>query len=151
MVLARVTNENLMAGLLLRYRKFNNVDLDVYRNVLLEKFGYRLSPFAVDIRGIMDYIMKIGNSYYMIDTPEMEGAFLPVDQWLGIEVDDEKLHMSNGTAYAVKLNGSKMLENHKINSDNLYIGVRNYSEELSDEMKEKIADAKRIANAIVEY
>ena len=71
MVLARVTNENLMAGLLLRYRKFNNVDLDVYRNVLLEKFGYRLSPFAVDIRGIMDYIMKIGNSYYMIDTPEV--------------------------------------------------------------------------------
>ena len=61
MVLAKVTNENLIAGLLLRYRKFNNIDFDVYRSILLEKYGYRLSPFAVDIRGIINYIMKFGN------------------------------------------------------------------------------------------
>ena len=71
MVLAKVTNENLIAGLLLRYRKFNSIDLDVYREILLEKYGYRLSPFAVDIRGIVNYIMHIGNYYYMIDNPEV--------------------------------------------------------------------------------
>lgn len=75
MELTKVTNENLIAGLLLRYRKFSNVDLDVYRDILLEKYGYRLSPFAIDIRGIMNYIMKLGNSYYMIDTPESSALF----------------------------------------------------------------------------
>lgn len=97
------------------------------------------------------YIMSEDKLKYMIDAPEMEGAFLPVSDWLEIEVDDEKLHMSNNNAYVVKLNGSKMLENYNISSDNLYIGIRNHNEELSDEMKEKIADAKRLANAIVEY
>lgn len=76
MELAKVTNENLIAGILLRYRKFSSVDLDVYRDILLEKYGYRLSPFAVDIRGIMNYIMKLGNSYYMIDTPDTSKLFM---------------------------------------------------------------------------
>lgn len=75
MELTKVTNENLIAGILLRYRKFSSVDLDVYREILLEKYGYRLSPFAVDIRGIMNYIMKLGNSYYMIDTPDTSKLF----------------------------------------------------------------------------
>lgn len=97
------------------------------------------------------YLLSEDKLKYMIDAPEMEGAFLPVDEWLDKEVDDDKLYMSNGKAYAVRLNGSKMLKNYNINSDNLYIGVKNHSEELSDEMKEKIADAKRLANAIVEY
>ena len=76
MELAKVTNENLIAGLLLRNRKFNSTDLDVYREILLEKYGYRLSPFAVDIRGIMDYIMKLGNSYYMIDNIDTIKLFM---------------------------------------------------------------------------
>lgn len=76
MELAKVTNENLIAGILLRYRKFSSVDLDVYRDILLEKYGYKLSPFAVDIRGIINYIMKLGNSYYMIDTPDTSKLFM---------------------------------------------------------------------------
>ena len=83
MELAKVTNENLIAGLLLRNRKFNSTDLDVYREILLEKYGYRLSPFAVDIRGIMNYIMKFGNSYYMIDTPDSSKLFMEKQ---GIEI-----------------------------------------------------------------
>lgn len=70
MELAKVTNENLIAGLLLRYSKFNNCDLEVYREILLEKYGYRLSPFAIDIKGIMGCMLNISNSYYMIDTPD---------------------------------------------------------------------------------
>ena len=83
MELAKVTNENLIAGLLLRNRKFNSTDLDVYREILLEKYGYRLSPFAVDIRGIMNYIIKLGNSYYMIDTPDSSKLFMEKQ---GIEI-----------------------------------------------------------------
>ncbi len=97
------------------------------------------------------YILSEDKLKYMMDAPEMEGAFLPVSQWLDTEVDDDKLYMSNGNACAIRINGSKMLDNYRINSDNLYIGVRSYNKELSDKMKEKIADAKRIANAIVEY
>lgn len=70
MEIAKVTNENLMAGLLLRYRRFSDIDLDVYREILLEKYGYRLSPFALDIKGIINCIMQLGNTYYMIDNPE---------------------------------------------------------------------------------
>ena len=43
MVLTRVSNENLIAGLLLKYKRINSVDIDVYREILLEKYGYRLS------------------------------------------------------------------------------------------------------------
>lgn len=75
MVLAKVTNENLIAGLLFRFRKTNNLEIDIYRNILLEKYGYRLSPFAVDIRGIMDYMIKINNTFYMIDTSEVSELF----------------------------------------------------------------------------
>ena len=97
------------------------------------------------------YILSEDKLKYMVDSPEMEGVFIPVSEWLDSEVDENKIYVSNNNACLIRLNGSKMLEQYKIKSDNLYIGIRSYSEEVSDEMKEKIADAKRIANAIVKY
>lgn len=96
------------------------------------------------------YIISEDKLKYMIDAPEMKGVFLSVEEWLDSDVSEDKLYKSNGKACAMRINGSKMLEQYGIYSDNLYIAVRNYNEELSDEMKEKIADAINIANAIVE-
>ena len=57
MVLAKVTNENLIAGLLLRNRKFNSTDLDVYREILLEKvWGYE---YYGDIRTVDVTVRRI--------------------------------------------------------------------------------------------
>ncbi len=96
------------------------------------------------------YIIGEDKLKYMIDSPDMEGAFVPVENWLDSEVGEDKLYVFDGQAYAVKLDGSKMLSQYKIKSDDLYIAVRNYNKELSDEMKEKIANAINVANAIVE-
>lgn len=86
---------------------------------------------------------------YYIGVPETDGAFLEVSQWLDGEVSDDRLYMLDEKAYALSLKGSKLLEECGIKSDNLYIAVRNYKQEPDEELKEKIADAKNIANAIV--
>lgn len=85
MVLAKVTNEHLIAGLLLRNKKTCGIEIDVYREILLEKFGYCMSPFAVDIRGIIDYIYKLEGNYYMVDTPEVRQLF---EEKKGTEIDN---------------------------------------------------------------
>ena len=95
------------------------------------------------------FIFDDTKAQYFIGTSEMDGAFLEVSQWLDGEVSEERLYISEEKAYAVNLKGSKLLEECGINSDNLYIAVRNYIEEPDEELKEKIADAKNIANAIV--
>ena len=95
------------------------------------------------------FIFDDTKAQYFIGTSEMDGAFLEVSQWLDGEVSEDRLYISEEKAYAVNLKGSKLLEECGINSDNLYIAVRNYIEEPDEELKEKIADAKNIANAIV--
>ena len=96
------------------------------------------------------YIFDDSKARYLIDNPSMEGAFLEATEWLETQTDDEKKLQSNGKAYAVRLDGSKILKDCGINSENLYIAVRNHTEDIDDETKEKIADAKSIANAIIE-
>lgn len=96
------------------------------------------------------YIFDDNKAKYLVESESMEGAFLEADEWLASEVEEEKLYIHDGKAYAVKLNGSKILEDCGIAYDNLYIALRNHNEDIDDEMKEKIADAKEIANAIIE-
>lgn len=96
------------------------------------------------------YIFDDNKAKYLVDSEAMDGAFLETNEWLDSEVEEEKLYTRDGKAYAVKLNGSKFLEECGIVYDNLYIALRNHDEDIDNEMKEKIADAKEIANAIVE-
>ena len=95
------------------------------------------------------YIFDDTKASYYIGIPEMDGVFLETGEWLDSEISEDRLYMSDGKAYAVSLKGSKLLEECGINSDNLYVAVRNYVEEPDGQLKEKIADAKNIANAIV--
>ncbi len=95
------------------------------------------------------FIFDDTKAQFYIGTSEMDGAFLEVSQWLDGEVGEDRLYISDDKAYAVSLKGSKLLEECGINSDNLYIAVRNHIEEPHEELKEKIADAKNIANAIL--
>ena len=96
------------------------------------------------------YIFDKNKAQYLVDSETMEGAFVETKEWLDSDVEEERLYTRDGKAYAVNLGGSKIMEECGIDSDNLYIAVRNYYDDIDDELKEKIADAKRIANAIIE-
>ncbi len=95
------------------------------------------------------YIFDETKAPYYMGNPEMEGAFLEVSRWLDDEVGEDGIYLSDGKAYAVSLKHSKILKDCGINSENLYIAVRNHVKEPNEELKEKIADAKSIANAII--
>lgn len=96
------------------------------------------------------FIFDDTKAQYYLGDPDMYGAFLEADQWLDGEIGEDRLYMSGDKCYAVSLKDSKLLEECGINSENLYIAVKNQLEEPDEELKEKIADAKNIANAIVE-
>ncbi len=60
----KITFENMLAGLLLRFGKVNMVDLRVVQNDLFNRYGILMSPFAIDYRGITNHMLKMGDNYY---------------------------------------------------------------------------------------
>ncbi len=62
----KVSFENMLAGLLVRFGKASITDLKVVQDDLANKYGIFMSPFALDYHGISNYIMKVGDSYYPI-------------------------------------------------------------------------------------
>lgn len=95
------------------------------------------------------YLIDDSKAKYFFDTGDLEGAFLEVDEWLFEDVSEDKLYIKDERTYAVSLKGSKFLKDCGIDSENLYIAVRSHSDDVGEEMQEKIADAKSIANAII--
>lgn len=63
----KITFENMLAGLLLRFGKVNMTDLIVVQNDLFNRYGILMSPFAIDYRGISNHIMKVGDNYYPLE------------------------------------------------------------------------------------
>ena len=62
----KVSFENMLAGLLLRFGKVSMTDLKIVQDDLYNRYGVLMSPFALDYRGISNVIMKVGDSYYPI-------------------------------------------------------------------------------------
>ena len=62
----KVSFENMLAGLLLRFGKVSMIDLKIVQDDLYNRYGVLMSPFALDYRGISNVIMKVGDSYYPI-------------------------------------------------------------------------------------
>ena len=63
----KVTFENLLAGLLVRFGKANVTDIKVIQDDLFNRFGVLMSPFALDYKGISNHIMKMGDNYYPLE------------------------------------------------------------------------------------
>ena len=59
----KVSFENMLAGLLLRFGKVSMTDLKIVQDDLYNRYGVLMSPFALDYRGISNVIMKVGDSY----------------------------------------------------------------------------------------
>ena len=95
------------------------------------------------------FIFDDNKAPYFFDNESMDGVFLETDEWLDEPVEQERLYTKDSKSYAVSLKNSKIFNEFGVDCDNLYVAVRRYYEELDDEMNEKIADAKKIANAIV--
>ena len=63
----KVSFENILAGLLLRFGKANVTDIKVIQDDLFNRFGVLMSPFALDYHGISNSIMKMGDNYYPLE------------------------------------------------------------------------------------
>lgn len=63
----KVSFENILAGLLLRFGKANVTDIKIIQDDLFSRYGILMSPFALDYHGISRVIMKVGDNYYPID------------------------------------------------------------------------------------
>ena len=63
----KVSFENILASLLVRFGKANVTDIKVIQDDLFNRFGVLMSPFALDYKGISNYIMKMGDNYYPLD------------------------------------------------------------------------------------
>lgn len=70
----KVSFENILAGLILRFGKANVTDIKVVQDDLFNRFGILMSPFALDYHGISNYIMKIGDNYHSIGSEESKAG-----------------------------------------------------------------------------
>ena len=70
----KVSFENILAGLILRFGKANVTDIKVVQDDLFNRYGVVMSPFALDYHGISNYIMKIGDNYHSIGTEESKAG-----------------------------------------------------------------------------
>ncbi len=60
----KISYENLLAALLLRFGKVNVVDINLIIDDLYEKHGIRLSKFATDYKGLVYNVMYFQDSFY---------------------------------------------------------------------------------------
>lgn len=98
----------------------------------------------------MIYIFDADKAKYYIESESMDGAFLTAEEWLNTEIDDDRLIGKDGKTYAVRLDDSGFLKECEIDGKDLYIAMRNHTPEEAEKLKEKISDAKSIANTILE-
>lgn len=77
----KVSFENILAGLILRFGKANVTDIKVIQDDLFNRYGVLMSPFALDYHGISNSIMKFGDNYYALEgakalLEEKQGEFM---------------------------------------------------------------------------
>lgn len=70
----KVSFENILAGLIVRFGKANVTDIKVVQDDLFNRYGVTMSPFALDYHGISNSIMKVGDNYYPLGTEEAKAA-----------------------------------------------------------------------------
>lgn len=70
----KVSFENILAALILRFGKANVTDIKVVQDDLLNRYGVAMSPFALDYHGISNSIMKVGDNYYPLATEEAKAV-----------------------------------------------------------------------------
>lgn len=98
----------------------------------------------------MIYLFDGDKAKYYIESDSMDDAFLEVGEWVGSDISEDRLIGKDEKAYAIRLDDSEFLSECGIDSQELYIALRNHTPEENEKLAEKISDAKSIANTILE-
>lgn len=83
MVSVKVSFENILSGLLLRFGKANLIDVKVVQDDLFNRYGILMSSSVLDYNGIHNFIMKIEDNYYPLEgsskwLEDKQGDFMSV-------------------------------------------------------------------------
>ena len=79
----KVSFENILSGLLLRFGKANLIDVKVVQDDLFNRYGILMSSSVLDYNGIHNFIMKIEDNYYPLEgsskcLEDKQGDFMSV-------------------------------------------------------------------------
>lgn len=77
-----------------------------------------------------------------------EGLFLPVSQWAGVDVTDERLYFHEGVAYGVSLKGSRVFQDMGIASDDLFVAIKQNSN--AEDLLPFLQNSVNLANRLIE-
>lgn len=92
------------------------------------------------------YIMDKAQMSEILDNPEVNDAFIPVEEWADIEIEADCLYETDGVNRAVSLKNSSLLTEAGVKCDDLYIFIMENVKEKSRQMYENDI---RIANALL--
>lgn len=95
------------------------------------------------------YIFDDRETELMLSREEEDLIYLPVSEWAENMPSDDMLYTKNGVAYGVSLKDNEKIKALGINSDNLYMIVKqNYSDKEEEILK--FENAKKLAAALIE-
>lgn len=94
------------------------------------------------------YIFDEKETKLMLEREEEDLIYLPVTEWASIMPSDDMLYSKNGVAYAVSLKDNEKVKALGINSDDLYMIIKqNHSKDEEEILK--FENAKKIADALI--
>ena len=85
----------------------------------------------------------------MLEGESYEGAFVPVDEWLTVQVDKERLVYYGDKAYGIKLDGGKFAKELASPKGGIYVALRVQIDE-EDKNVKSFENSKEILNALVQ-
>lgn len=92
------------------------------------------------------YIMDKAGMSEILDNSEVNGAFVPVEEWAASDIDEDCLYEADGVKRAVSLKNSTALAEAGIKCDDLYMFIMEKTDDKSAQLYENDV---RIANALL--
>ena len=92
------------------------------------------------------YIMDKKQMSEIIDNPEVNGAFVPVEEWADADLREDCLYGTDGVNRAVSLKDSTLLSETGFKCEDLYVFIQENADDKSSQLYE---NSVRIANALL--
>ena len=141
----------------------DDLDGDGEKNVLLEQLVFSKddvdAQYSAAMRTKFDLKFQTNESFAFIMDEELleqsltneqlEGCFVPLNEWLLEDISEESIYSINDIPYAVKLAGSKLLKDVGFSTNNFYAVLRYNYDEKNEEYIKQFENAKKMLNAVV--
>lgn len=137
-------DQNGEKSILVEQLTFSDDDADVqYSSAMKMKYDLKLQTdesFA--------FIMDKTQLERSLASPDTDGCFATVTEWLEESVEEDDIFMYDKKPYAVNLKNSKLLKDMGLNGESVYAVLRyNYKPD-KEELKLQFENAKKILNAL---